>query len=249
MGFVMSTDQIIHRIYSEDLQTFRLAAEGFGDKQPPEHLKKRVHDYFDPLPFWYTPIEQTVVDSKEFPFFALTQRPMQMYHSWGGQNAWLRQITGTNKLYMARSKAEQMDIDNDDWVWVSSRTGRIRVQVGVMDGVQKDTVWTWNAIGKRKGAWNLDNDVDETETGFLLNHLISEDLPKDGITLTNSDPVTGQAAWFDLRVKIEKAGPDEPGQSSPRFEPLQRPPGMQSPPSILRYGKNFRSQRKAGDNS
>ena len=245
-GFVMSTDQIVHRIYSEDLQTFRLAAEGFGKNRPPEFLKQRVHDYFDPLPFWYTPIEQTVVDDKEFPFFALTQRPMQMYHSWGGQNAWLRQITGANKLYMSREKAATMGIDNDDWVWVTSRNGRIRVQVGLMDGVQQDTVWTWNAIGKRKGAWNLDNDVDETETGFLLNHLISEELPKDGVTLTNSDPVTGQAAWFDLRVKIEKAAPDEPHQTSPRFEPLKRPPGMEPPPSVLRYGQEFRKSRETG---
>ena len=25
-----------------------------------------------------------------------------------------------------------------------------------MDGVNPDTVWTWNAIGKRSGAWDLD---------------------------------------------------------------------------------------------
>ena len=24
-----------------------------------------------------------------------------------------------------------------------------------MEGVNPDTVWTWNAIGKRAGAWNL----------------------------------------------------------------------------------------------
>jgi len=32
----------------------------------------------------------------------------------------------------------------------------------------------------------------------------------DGLRWSNSDPVTGQAAWFDLRVKIEKVrAPDE----------------------------------------
>jgi hypothetical protein len=35
------------------------------------------------------------------------------------------------------------------------------------------------------------------------------------------DPVTGQAAWFDLRVKIEKA--EQQAESSPRFEPITSP--------------------------
>ena len=36
-----------------------------------------------------------------------------------------------------------------------------------------DTVWTWNAIGKRSGAWGLSPDAPEAKKGFLLNHLIS----------------------------------------------------------------------------
>jgi hypothetical protein len=42
-----------------------------------------------------------------------------------------------------------------------------------MDGVNPDTVWTWNAIGKRAGAWNLDKNAPEAKKGFLLNHIIS----------------------------------------------------------------------------
>jgi len=38
-------------------------------------------------------------------------------------------------------------------------------------------VWTWNAIGKRAGAWNLAPDAKEAQRGFLLNHLIAELLP------------------------------------------------------------------------
>ena len=43
--------------------------------------------------------------------------------------------------------------------------------------------------------------------GFLLNHLIHELLPPkgDGLRWANSDPITGQAAWYDLRVRLEKA--------------------------------------------
>ena len=91
-----------------------------------------------------------------------------------------------------------------------------------MAALNENTVWTWNAIGKRKGAWALDEGASEATTGFLLNHLISELLPDkgDGQRLSNSDPVTGQAAWFDLRVRIENVGPR--ATSEPGFEPISR---------------------------
>ena len=44
------------------------------------------------------------------------------------------------------------------------------------------TVWTWNAIGKRPGAWALDPDAPEATRGFLLNHLIPELLPPQAAT-------------------------------------------------------------------
>jgi anaerobic selenocysteine-containing dehydrogenase len=83
-------------------------------------------------------------------------------------NAWLRQIHGANRLYMSRAKGEAMGIAQDDWVWVESRNGRVKGQVTLMEGVNPDTVWTWNAIGKRAGAWMLSPDAAEAERGFLL---------------------------------------------------------------------------------
>jgi hypothetical protein len=85
----------------------------------------------------------------------------------------------------------------------------IEVPVAHMAALNETTVWTWNAIGKRKGAWGLDADAPEAVKGFLLNHLISELLPErdDGMRWSNSDPVTGQAAWFDLRVKVQRIDP------------------------------------------
>jgi len=246
MGFISNSDQIVMKIYSEALQKFRLAGEGHGDIQPPEEYRERIQTFFDPLPIWYKPLEEAMVDADEYPLHALTQRPMHMYHSWGAQNAWLRQITSGNRLYMAREKGAELGLEDDDWIWVISDNGRIKVQVGLMDGVQKDTVWTWNAIGKRAGAWNLDNDTAEKTKGFLLNHLISELLPgKDEKSrMTNSDPVTGQAAWFDLRVRIEKVGADEVDEIFPKFDAPAKPPGIKPAPKILRYGDDFKSAGK-----
>ena len=85
-------------------------------------------------------------------------------------------------------------------------------------------------IGKRKGAWALSEDAPEATGAFLLNHLIHELMPPkgDGHRWNNSDPITGQAAWFDLRVRIEKV--NAPSEAQPAFPPLNSPvePGPQN---------------------
>jgi anaerobic selenocysteine-containing dehydrogenase len=242
MGFLGRSEPLTLQIYSETMQKFRLAARGQGAVQPPAEHRERVATYFDPLPFWYPPFDEPCTGD-EYPLHAITQRPMAMYHSWGSQNAWLRQIHGENRLYVHRAKAAELGLANDDWVHVTSRHGRITVQIRLMDGVNPDTVWTWNAIGKRKGAWNLGDAANESRRGFLLNHLIDELLPPrpGGYRYANSDPVTGQAAWYDLRVKIEKAAVAEEG-NQPQFGQLELPPGMPERPEVSRYGARFRAR-------
>ena len=246
MGFYDAPQPYVFQIYSEVLQKFRLAAEGHGPQQPPAHLKDRIHRCFTPLPSWYAPFEGSAVDAGTFPLHALTQRPMAMYHSWGSQNAWLRQIHGHNPMFVSATLAAAHDLADGDWIWVTSHHGKIRAPVAVMEGVNEHTIWTWNAIGKRKGAWQLDPDAPEAKKGFLLNHLIHELLPTqdDGMRWANSDPVTGQAAWFDLRVRIEKAAADEPAESWPQFDTLPRVNGGPRPDATLRYGMEWTEQDK-----
>jgi sulfite dehydrogenase (quinone) subunit SoeA len=246
MGWIGSSDQIVMQLYSEPLQRFRLAARGHGDIQPPEEHRARINGYFDPLPTWYRPFESQDGGEDKYPFFAITQRPMAMYHSWGSQNAWLRQIHTSNRLYVNRTQAEIEGLEDDDWVWVISHHNRIKVQIRLMEGVERNTVWTWNAIGKRKGAWNLSPDAPESKKGFLLNHVISELLPpkESGYRYSNSDPVTGQAAWYDLRVRLEKA---EPGDevSEPQFAAQPATNRASVGERILRYGARFKPKRPA----
>jgi len=248
MGFVAKPDQIVLQMYCEPLQKFRLAAAGHGAVQPPERERERIDRYFDPLPFWYRPFEQDPAEGEEFPLHAVTQRPMAMYHSWGSQNAWLRQIHTSNRLFVNRGKAEAQGLADDDWVWIESRQGRVKAQIKLMEGVNADTVWTWNAVGKRGGAWNLDPAAPEARQGFLLNHVIAELLPAqpDGYRYANCDPITGQAAWYDLKVRLIKAEASEKPETSPRFPPLGRPSGLPSPARILRYGAAFRGRREGG---
>jgi sulfite dehydrogenase (quinone) subunit SoeA len=241
MGFLDEAAPITFQLYSETLQKFRLAAEGHGAVQPPERHRERIRTYFDPLPFWYRPLEDAGSLEIEFPLHAITQRPMAMYHSWGGMNAWLRQIHGSNRLYLARARAGALGLADDDWVWVTSRHGRIKAQIRTMEGVIPDVCWTWNAIGKRAGAWRLAPNAPEVQKGFLLNHLIDELLPEreGGYRYANADPVTGQAAWYDLRVRIEKAAAEE-GISAPQLPRLHAPPSLLPAAEVLRYGEGFR---------
>jgi len=237
-GFIGSSKPIIMELYSESLQKFRLAGQGLYDGPQPknDYDKHRMVTYFDPLPDYYEPLEQQATSSTEYPFFAITQRPMMMYHSWDSQNAWLRQILAQNYMYMNRKKAEEMGIVDLSWIWVESENGKIRVQVKLMEGVESNTIWTWNAIGKQRGAWGLDPTANESNDGFLLNHLISEHLPSKSAdrAVTNSDPITGQAAWYDLQVKIYPAAAGETG-TWPTFDTIKPMPGAEKPVSKLQY--------------
>ncbi len=289
-GFIATPDPIVLQLYSETLQTFRLAAQGHGQMQPPEQHRERVATYFDPLPMWYEPFESAQNEAAEqrdqsqversdsrtaitpplpftgegwgegvsssetpssgashhllpvgegkgkFPLSAISQRPMFMYHAWGSQNAWLRQIATRNYLYLHPDTAARYGIADEDWIEVSSHHGTITVQAKFARNMQPDTVWTWNAIGKRKGAWRLAKDAPEAEKGFLLNHLISDLTPRGDYA--NADPITGQAAWFDLRVAIRKA--DTVGMSAPQFGSIEFDAASNTP---LRYGAGMRKQR------
>lgn len=230
VGIRRDKDPIVIHIYSEFLQGFRRAAQGKRvGKQPPDHLRKRVETYFDPLPFHYAPLEEQATDIAKYPLNAITQRPMAMYHSWDSQNAWLRQIHTHNYLMVNPKTAQAQGIADGGWMWVESQWGKVRCMCRYSEAVEPGTVWTWNAIGKSSGAWNLTPDANESQRGFLLNHLISEELPLNSseAKVSNSDPITGQAAWYDVRVRIYKAAEGEPEQTFPQFKTVSAAPGMQ----------------------
>ena len=220
-GLYDAPQPYVFNLYLEPLRRFQRAAEGHGDHQPPEHLRAQIRAGFDPIP---NPVPAE--ESAEYPLHALTQRPMAHYHSWGAQNVWLRQIHGMNPLYVPTNVWRELGFRDCDWAWIVSPHGRIKAPVARMDALNPHTVWTWNAIGKRPGAWALDPGAPEATQGFLLNHLMHELLPPhgDGHRVACSDPVTGQAAWFDLRVRLERA-PQGPEPRAAQASPVGRGAG------------------------
>ena len=242
MGLRRDCDPIVIHIYSEFLQDFRRAAQGKRPgKQPPAHLRQRVETYFDPLPFYYPPLESQVTDGASYPLNAITQRPMAMYHSWDSQNAWLRQIHAHNFLFVNPLTARAQGIADGSWMWVQSPWGKVRCMCRYSEALEPGTVWTWNAIGKSSGAWRLASDANESRLGFLLNHLISDELPLKHGSVSNSDPVTGQAGWYDVRVRIYPAGAEEAAEVFPRFDAAKALPGTGHTPQKQGFfaGKGF----------
>ncbi|MFK8033740.1 MAG: molybdopterin oxidoreductase family protein [Hyphomicrobiales bacterium] len=241
MGFFDAPQPVTFQLYVEELQKFRLCAEGLRQPIAPEHQRDRIKNCFDPLPVWYAPFEENGVDLSAYPYHAITQRPAAMYHSWGSQNAWLRQIHTKNVLYVPGAICDSEGLVDGDWAKVSSWHASIRVPIARMEAVNDSTMWTWNAIGKRKGAWNLSAEAPEATKGFLLNHLIHELLPPkgDGLRWANSDPITGQAAWYDLRVSITKDPDQTSPDSTPGFEDIGVSKILETPEGDLRYGQEW----------
>jgi hypothetical protein len=87
--------------------------------------------------------------------------------------------------------------------------GRVKAQAKLMEGVNptRSGPGTPSASARAPGA-STRRMRPKRRKGFLLNHLISELLPpsaKAATAIPTADPVTGQAAWYDLRVRLEKA--------------------------------------------
>ena len=75
---------------------------------------------------------------RNFPLHAITQRPMAMYHSWGSQNAWLRQIHGEQSpVRQSRARPKGSGLADGDWVWIESPHGRVKAQIKLDGGRQR----------------------------------------------------------------------------------------------------------------
>ncbi len=63
-----------------------------------------------------------------------------------------------------------------------------------------------------------------------------------GRKISNSDPITGQAGWYDVRVRIRPAESDEAAQSFPQIASVPAVPGLRGAAvSVLTY---FAGRRK-----
>ena len=154
MGFYDKEEPFVFQIYLEPLAKLQNYQQLPDNLKPQKHFFKRIDEKMDPLPIWWPNHDPKKV--KQYPIHAITQRPAAMYHSWGSQNVWLRQIHGSNKLFVSKGIWKEKNFKDGDWARLTSENSSIVVPVALMKSQNENTVWTWNAIGKRKGSWALD---------------------------------------------------------------------------------------------
>ena len=66
VGFIGAAEPIVMQMWSEPLQKFRLAGQGlYAGRSPRTRGRERLATYFDPLPFWYPPLENAATDARE----------------------------------------------------------------------------------------------------------------------------------------------------------------------------------------
>ena len=158
MGFLGKPEPIIHQLY------LRAAAEipagGAGPRQGrcrPPSTAQRIETYFDPIPFWYPPFEGEHGERA-------TNFPCTRSRSgrWPCITPGARRTPGCARssaatgstCTRARGRARHRRWRLGDR-HLASRPRSSARRSSWMASI-RDTVWTWNAIGKRSGAWGLD---------------------------------------------------------------------------------------------
>ncbi len=155
-GMIRYAEPINIHIYSEVLQKFRLAAQGkWPGKQPPERLRKRVETYFDPLPFYYDPLETQATDLRRYPLMRSRSGPWRCITVGLAECLAAPDPQLTTICSSIPASARRSGIEDGDWMWVESMHGKVRCLCRYSEAVEPGTVWTWNAIGKAAGAWGL----------------------------------------------------------------------------------------------
>lgn len=138
-----------------------------------------------------------VGDEAEYPFYFNTYKLMTHAEGRGANSPWLQEMLGLHvkrrwKVWVEINPktAEQLGITDDDWVWVESPLkARIRLQAVLYPGARPDTVNIPFEQGHRAyGHW-------AEGRGENPNWIIGSE----------SDSLTGIAAWSATRVKVYKA--------------------------------------------
>jgi len=85
-------------------------------------------------------------------------------------------------VFMNANKARFLGLASKDIVWVKTKDAKVRAVLGLMKDMNENTVWSWGST--------------------LFSTLMPQTAPLQ-------DPTTGQPAWFDLQVTVEKVDIDE----------------------------------------
>jgi anaerobic selenocysteine-containing dehydrogenase len=183
-------------IYSEVLQRFRLAAQGRSAGRQPPEHLR----------------ERIATHFDPLPFYSQPlEEGVTDLHRYP-----LNAIT-QRPMAMYHSWDSQnpwlRQIHTWNFLYVNTRTAE---QAGIGDG---EWMWVESMHGKVRCLCRHSEAV-EPGTVWTWNAI------GKASGASNSDPVTGQAGWYDVRVRIYPADAGEPRESEPQFDALGPVPGQ-----------------------
>ena len=147
-------------------------------KQPPAHLAKRIETYFDPLPFYHETLEvgtggYTGIPAECADPAADGDVPLV------GQPERLVAPDPHAQLPVCQPKlGASQGFEDGDWVWVESPHGKVRCMARFSRiGRTGARCGRGMRSARRPVPGACRRNANESQKGFLLNHIIAEELP------------------------------------------------------------------------
>lgn len=122
----------------------------------------------DPLPHYVEPEEESPHNAalaEKYSFLATARRTPQFFHSEHHHVPELRERNPDPLVEMNRATAEEMGIDDGDWVWIETPRGRIRQKAKLIDGIHPRVIcnqhawWYPERPGPDYGVWDSNLNV------------------------------------------------------------------------------------------
>ncbi len=127
---------------------------------------------YDPLPH-YRELPEGPVSTpemlKEFPLTLITPRDGHFYNSYGRHSAILRKLSGGPLVQLHPLTAKEYGIDQGDWVWIESPSGKCKMKVTVTEKIPLNTIcgvgYWWFPEKQAPDYGRRENNISEVISG------------------------------------------------------------------------------------
>lgn len=125
--------------YSEGTLMLGRTGEPWASAEGKSYVMPPADEDYDPLIYYLEPEETNLTDT-EYPIM-LTQGRIPHYHHGTLRNIpYLRELYPVPLVSIHPETAEKCGVEDEQWVWVESRRGKVRGKAHVTAGIAKDAV-------------------------------------------------------------------------------------------------------------
>ncbi|AHC52124.1 oxidoreductase [Sulfolobus acidocaldarius SUSAZ] len=192
-------------------------------------LRKNILDYFKPFggyyptPTWKSDITQDGIDLSQYPLTFFVRRHDRAYHSWSYTTPWLTAIIPYTPMVLSSADpyVNSMGINNGDFVTFQAvnepKSGGLTTQLTALvfldEATRPGSAWVIVSSQALPGFRSQTQDSPQVKYSILNNWASVAYMPPsrggsldpnvdNAFPILNLDPITGQTAWHDARIKI-----------------------------------------------